>query len=133
MELVIFVGFPGAGKSYFYRENFFDTHIRINLDMLKTRHREQVLFEACLKGKQSVVIDNTNLTVQHRARYIVPAAARGFVSRAYFFDRSAADCLENNNMRTGKSKVPDVAIFSAVKKLEIPRLEEGFSEIIVIK
>jgi predicted kinase len=35
MEAVIFVGIQGSGKSTFYNERFVDTHIRINLDMLK--------------------------------------------------------------------------------------------------
>lgn len=48
MEAVIFVGAQGAGKSTFYSERFFDTHVRISLDVLKTRRREQLIFEACL-------------------------------------------------------------------------------------
>ena len=28
--------------------------------MLKTRHRERILFNACLTAKQAVAIDNTN-------------------------------------------------------------------------
>jgi transcriptional regulator with XRE-family HTH domain len=37
VEAIIFVGIQASGKSTFYRERFFDTHLRINLDMLKTR------------------------------------------------------------------------------------------------
>jgi len=40
VEAVIFMGLQGAGKSTFYRERFFATHLRISLDMLKTRHRD---------------------------------------------------------------------------------------------
>ena len=43
MQLIIFMGLQASGKSTFYREKFIDTHIRLNLDMLKTRHREQIL------------------------------------------------------------------------------------------
>ena len=39
-ECIIFVGIQGSGKSTFYKENFFKTHVRINLDMLKSRNRE---------------------------------------------------------------------------------------------
>ncbi|HWE94100.1 MAG TPA: hypothetical protein VG269_09070 [Tepidisphaeraceae bacterium] len=39
MEAVIFCGVQGSGKSTFFRERFFDTHLRLNLDMLRTRHR----------------------------------------------------------------------------------------------
>ena len=41
MEAVILIGIQGAGKSTFYKDRFFNTHVRINLDMLKTRHREK--------------------------------------------------------------------------------------------
>ena len=46
MEAVIFVGLQASGKSTFYRERFSRTHVRINLDMLKTRHRETLAWRA---------------------------------------------------------------------------------------
>lgn len=70
MEAIIFVGIQATGKSTFYRENFFKTHIRINLDMLKTRHRENIILEACIKAKQPFVIDNTNPSMNDRKKYI---------------------------------------------------------------
>jgi hypothetical protein len=39
MAAVIFVGLKAARKSTFCHERFFDTHLRINLDTLKTRQR----------------------------------------------------------------------------------------------
>lgn len=48
MEAVLFIGVQASGKSTFYRERFFSSHVRINLDMLKTRHREKRLLEVCL-------------------------------------------------------------------------------------
>ena len=47
MEAVIFVGIQGSGKTTLYRERFFDTHVRISLDMVRTREREQLLLAAC--------------------------------------------------------------------------------------
>ena len=43
MEAVIFVGIQGSGKSSYYKERFFRTHFRINLDMLRTRRYLQEL------------------------------------------------------------------------------------------
>ena len=60
MEALIFVGLQASGKSTFYKERFFTTHLRINLDMLRTRHRERLLIGACLEAKQPFVVDNTN-------------------------------------------------------------------------
>jgi hypothetical protein len=47
MEAAIFIGIPAAGKTTFYRERFFETHMRLSLDMLRTRHREMLLMRAC--------------------------------------------------------------------------------------
>jgi len=68
VELIIFIGIQAVGKSTFYQQRLFNTHIRINLDMLKTRHREQILTNVCLTAKQPFVIDNTNVTRSERAR-----------------------------------------------------------------
>lgn len=70
MEAVIFIGIQATGKSTFSQQRFFSTHIRINLDMLKTRNRERTLPAACLEAKQPFVLDNTNLTREARAGYI---------------------------------------------------------------
>jgi predicted kinase len=126
MEAVIFVGVQGSGKSTFYRQRFFDTHVRINLDMLRTRHREQFLLAACLRGKQPFVIDNTNPLPGDRARYIGPAREAGFRLVAYFFETPLQDAIRRNSQRAGKQKVPVPAITGTFRKLQEPRLEEGY-------
>jgi hypothetical protein len=42
-QAVIFIGVQASGKSTFYMDRFFRTHMRINLDMLHTRNRERLL------------------------------------------------------------------------------------------
>jgi len=129
MEAVIFVGVQGSGESTFYRERFFDTHVRINLDMLRTRHREQLLLAACLAGNQPFVIDNTNPLPADRARYIGPAREAGFRVVAYFFDTSLRDAIRRNNERSGKQRIPIPAIAGTMRKLQPPTTEEGFDAI----
>jgi predicted kinase len=129
MEAVIFTGIQGAGKSTFYRERFSDTHIRINLDMLKTRRREQLILEACLAAQQSFVVDNTNPLPSDRARYVLPARAAGFRVVAYFFETPLTEALRRNNLRALKQKIPAVAVAGTFKKIQQPTLEEGFDEI----
>jgi predicted kinase len=66
MQAIIFTGIQASGKSTFYRDQFFCSHLRINLDMLKTRHREKRIFETCLEVGQPFVVDNTNPTLEDR-------------------------------------------------------------------
>ena len=133
MQAIIFIGIQGAGKSTFYREYFIDTHIRINLDMLKTRHREKLIFQACLSAKQKLVIDNTNPTVEDRKKYIIPAKTKGFQVIAYYFDSELADCKQRNSQRQGKKVIPVVGILSTYKKLVLPSYTEGFDAIYSVK
>lgn len=127
MEAVIFIGLQAAGKSSFYREKFSDTHIRINLDMLKTRHRESILFNACLEAKQPLVIDNTNPTVEERKRYILPAKEKGFKIIGYYFKSNVEECKHRNSQRI--KKIPLVGIFATKKKLQLPSHNECFDRL----
>ncbi|MDR3229389.1 MAG: hypothetical protein LBT53_08275 [Puniceicoccales bacterium] len=133
MELVLFIGIQATGKSSFYRERFADTHLRLNLDMLKTRHREKLLFDACLAGKTRCVIDNTNLTVAARARYIAPARAAQFSIHGYFFESRIADAIQRNNARPLAVRVPDMAVLGASGQLQLPALDEGFDSLTFVR
>jgi len=132
MEAVIFVGVQGSGKTSFYLDRFFDTHVRISLDMLRTRHREQLLVSACLQAGQPFVIDNTNPLPQDRARYMEPARAAGFRTIAYFFETSLRDAIARNNQRAGKKKIPAPAVAGTFRKLQPPDAAEGFDEIYTV-
>lgn len=126
MEMILFTGGQAAGKSTFFDFRFRNTHIRINLDMLRTRHRENGLIDACLAFKQPLVIDNTNPTVADRARYIDKARSAGFSITCFFFDVPIEAMLARNDLREGKARVPDAAIRATCRKLERPGLAEGF-------
>lgn len=130
---MLFIGVQGSGKSTFYRERFFGTHVRINLDMLRTRQREQILLAACIQAKQSFVVDNTNALESDRARYIPLARAAAFRVIAYFFETTLADAMRKNNQRSGKQKVPALAVAATFRKLQPPRWKEGFDEIYTVK
>jgi predicted kinase len=131
MEAIIFIGIQGVGKSTFYQHHFFNTHI--NLDMLKTRHREQIFLRACLESKQPFVVDNTNPTVEERKRYITPAKAQGFRVVGYYFQAVLEDCKQRNNQRPSKQIVPLVGLLGTYKKLVLPTCTEGFDTIYTVK
>ena len=127
MQAVIFIGLPASGKSSFYKSRFFATHVHISLDLLKTRHRERLFLETCLETDQRFVIDNTNPAASDRARYIEPARNAGYAVVGFYFASKVEDCLRRNAERTGRERVPDVAILSAAQRLERPSPAEGFA------
>jgi predicted kinase len=126
METILFTGIQATGKSTFYQQYFADTHIRINLDMLKTRHREKILLKACIEAKQRFVVDNTNPTVAVRNQYIEMAKAAEFKIIGYYFQSKLKKAIKQNSTRSGKACIPEKGIRAAYAKLQIPTFSEGF-------
>lgn len=129
MKGIVFIGLQGAGKTTFYLQNFFLSHLRLNMDMLKTRHREHLLFQACLESKQPVVIDNTNPDKASREKYICEFKKHKFDVIGYYFSSKLEDCLNRNALRSGKQRVPDVGIRGTYNKMELPNYSEGFDQL----
>ncbi|MFP4416046.1 MAG: AAA family ATPase [Chitinivibrionales bacterium] len=126
MQIVIFTGIPGCGKSHFYHAFFFRTHMRINLDMLRTRSREWQFVQTCIQTKTKCVIDNTNVTTEHRRKYIDIAKAAGYRVEGYYFDVALEIAIQRNRLRPPAQVVPARGIQAMAKKLQIPTPEEGF-------
>ena len=103
-----------------------DTHLRINLDLLRTRHRESLLVNACLEAKQPFVVDNTHLIPEQRARYIIPARAARFRVVGYRVHVALAEAIARNAGRTGRARVPEHALRSALRQWQPPDWTEGF-------
>jgi predicted kinase len=132
MEAVIFTGIQGSGKSTFFKERFFKTHVRISMDMLKTRHREGILLEACVRAKQHFVVDNTNPSRAERAVYIAAAKAQKFKVIGYYFATSLEDALARNSLRPGKENIPEIGVKGTLKRLEKPAMDEGFDQLFFV-
>ena len=133
METVLFCGIQATGKTTFFKEKFFKTHIRISLDQLNTRSKEQKFIDTCVSTRQRYVVDNTNPTKEDRARYISVAKANKFKVIGYYFQSRLHDAISRNSMRTGKENIPEVGIRGTYNKLEIPSWEEGFDELFFVE
>ncbi|CAN5401165.1 hypothetical protein BH24GEM3_BH24GEM3_21940 [soil metagenome] len=132
MEAVIFVGIQASGKSTFYLERFFQTHVRISLDMLRTRHRERLLVQACVEAKQPFVVDNTNVLRAERGKYIEAARAGRFHVVGYYFVPEVRRALQWNSQRSGHRAIPIQGVLGTYKRLEPPRREEGFDALCAV-
>lgn len=120
LECVILIGIPGAGKTTLWRQRFEATHRRIE---------DKRLVDAALASGSSVVVDSTNPRREDRAPLVAAARRRGARVIGYYFDVSTRAAVARNAVRTGKDKVPNVAIFTAARRLEPPTADEGFDEL----
>lgn len=133
MELVILIGLQASGKTTFRRTHFSDTHVCISKDDFpkaknRSRRQRRMLEEAFAK-RFSVIVDNTNPTREARAELILLGRTFQASIVGYYFESVVSDCLERNRQREGAARVPDVAIFSTIKKMERPSYGEGFDKL----
>ena len=129
MELAILMGLQGSGKSTFCATKLHDTHLRVSLDVVRTRKREEAIVKTALSIGQRTVIDNTNPTRADRAKYVGWAREAKCRVIGYYFSSELKPCMARNQQRSGKKVVPEKGILGTYSKLEIPSIDEGFDEL----
>ena len=136
MQLVLFIGLPGSGKSTFYKTHFQETHRLISKDLLKNnrrRNRRQMqLLEEAFEAKEPVVLDNTHASRAIREPWIGWAKEKGWKVTAYYLSCSVEECRRRNDARSEKERVPDVGFFTILRELERPCFSEGFDELFFV-
>jgi predicted kinase len=132
-ECVILIGLPGAGKTTFYQQNLAATHRHVSKDAWPNATgrdaRQRRAIDEALAAGVSVVVDNTNPTAAERTAIIAVARAHGARVVGYFFDVTTREAVARNRTRSGRQKVPNVAIFTVAKRLQRPTLTEGFDQL----
>jgi predicted kinase len=103
--------------------------MRISLDQLHTRNKEQVFINACFSVQQRFVVDNTNPTKEERSKYIAAAKAHKYKVIGYYFKTNIHDAIHRNSKRIGKENIREVGIRATNNKLEPPAFSEGFDEV----
>ncbi|GHO54661.1 ATP-binding protein [Ktedonobacter robiniae] len=137
MELLLLIGLQGSGKSTFYRTRFASSHAYVSKDLLRNNRRparrqlQQV--EDALRQGQLVVVDNTNASRAERSELIELGKRLGARVIGYYFAADVTRSRERNARREGRQRVPDVAIFATLKRLERPDYSEGFDELFFVR
>src|SRR3954447_15705507 len=131
------VGLQGSGKSTWIAEHLADTHVVVSKDHWpNARHREarqRRVVAGLLAEAVSVVVDNTDPSPAERAPLVELAAAAGVPARAVFLDVPLEVCRQRNDARSGRSRVPDVGLFSTAARLVPPSTAEGFAQVEVVR
>jgi len=136
MELIIFVGLQGSGKTTYYHEHFAATHVHVSKDLMphaRSRDTKQMMqIDEALRAGRSVVVDNTSPTIESRAPLIEAGKRHGARVIAIYFDPHIPTILARNQQREGRARVPVPAIFATKKKMVAPTTAEGFDEVRVV-
>jgi len=157
LDVVLVCGLPGSGRSQFVSEHFKDSgRNRVNrkelhrllyemihfggqwseakfdaLDEFLVKHVERKIIEHLLQNKQKLVVDNTSVSAESRKAYLGIAQQMHKSIGVIFLHTPAAACLERN--RASPDPVPERVIANLAAAIDLPRAEEGFREILVLK
>jgi bifunctional polynucleotide phosphatase/kinase len=134
-ELILMVGFPGSGKTYFAKK-FIESfgYIYISQDVLKTKAKCIKEFKNNLILNKNIVIDNLNYSKAIRQEYISIAKENNYDIRCIVLNTSKE--LSKHNMMcrfyTSNgviSRIPELVYNNYHKKYEIPEMNEGIHKI----
>jgi len=132
-ELIINVGYPGSGKSYYTKIFILKKHDyeHINQDRLKTKKK---CFTECIKAMKkgkSVIIDNTNPDCETRQIYLDLAKKYSYRTRCLYFNTSYDISYHNthfrNYMTKNRTKIIPIVVYRIFRKKFVePCYSEGF-------
>ena len=135
--MVVFVGTPAAGKSFFAK-NYLEpkSYTIVNRDTLKTIEKCVSIAEESLKKKKSVVIDNTNPSKEARKVFVDLAKKHNIPVRCFHFQTSLELAHHLNMFRQIHSggkirRVPDVGFNTFKSKFQSPTADEGFQVVTI--
>ena len=129
MEAIVLCGVQGSGKTTLYRDRWLATHVRVSMDLLRTRAREARFLELCIETRQPFVVDGTNPTPAERRRYVAPARAAGFTVVGYLVEVDPAEAFARNAVRAGRERIPASGVAGTARRFQRPTHEEGFDEL----
>ena len=134
-EVVLMSGLPGAGKDTWIVANLPDwpilslDELRKQLEVSPADGQGAVVMQAkerareYLRRTESFVWNATNVTRQTRASLIDLFAAYHARVRIVYVEAPWTDLLRRNRQRT--SPIPEQALYSMAKRLEVPELTEA--------
>ena len=133
-ELIIMCGYPASGKSNFVKKYFMHYKL-VSQDILKSSKMCLTKCDKHLSKRESVIIDNTNVTYAKRKLFIEIAKKYNVQVRCIYMNIGfeLAQHLDNFRMLTqGCDKINKIAFLSFRKYFQEPKIEEGFDDIIYI-
>ncbi|XP_065371865.1 uncharacterized protein F21D5.5 [Calliphora vicina] len=136
-EIIVMMGLPGSGKSHFTQYNLAHLGYTVaNADILGSTQACLKSCEKSLMSNKSCVVDNTNVDVESRKKFVELAKKYKVNCRCFMMNVSVAQIKHNIAFRqltdNKHSKINDMIFNMMKKKYTVPTLSEGFAETVKV-
>lgn len=153
-NLWLLVGLPGSGKSTCVKNalehgknSIWVSRDEVRFSLVKEDEeyfsRENEVFYTFIQRAQTalnspnidnVYIDATHLNEKSRRKTLNALTIPDHtIVNAVFMNTNIDTCIERNNLRQGREKVPESVIHNMAKTLTAPQESEGFDNILILK
>ena len=131
MKIIVMTGIPASGKTLFYNLKL-NSYKRISLSELKSRKQEMKAILTAINNEESIVIDNTNTTIEERSKYIELAKIYDCEIISCYVVCNKEVALKRNSDRIDKPMIPDAVVHKMNNRLIVPSKDEGFDKLYVV-
>jgi atypical dual specificity phosphatase len=138
-KLIILVGLPGSGKSYFSKHlqsTNSNKIIIVSQDDLGTKAACENLLIKSIKGNKTVIVDKCNPTIKDRQYWVTYAMLNKKDVLVIFFDFPKEECIKQVKNRIGHPTIKfgrgEKIVDTFHKQLEKPMDDEGFKKVVTI-
>lgn len=135
-EVILMVGGPGSGKSYFAQSITSYGYEIVSRDILGSWQKCVDRVNDCIEAGRKVIVDNTNGTKDERGRYISAAKKHKVPCRCFHMATSDKHAEHNIAFREltdpTHTKINSIVLNGQRKRYESPDLQEGFKDIFEI-
>ncbi|MDN0196536.1 AAA family ATPase [Streptomyces sp. S.PNR 29] len=136
--MAVLVGLQASGKTTFYEQCLRDRYSLVSKDLFprgarNKQARQMRLVAQELAAARSVAVDNTNPSPEEWRPLVEAGHTHGAVVVAYWFPPDLSGSLRRNATRTGRDRVPDVALHATLKRLRRPSPGDGFDAVLDVR
>ena len=149
-NIIMMCGIPGSGKSTYVEKHRGEHDLYISRDLIRFSMleegqeyfgKEKLVFDTFVKtinqalkvnSIENIWVDATHINPPSRYKILRRISKQYKSLKIIVMDIPLSVCIDRNNYREGRARVPESAINGMYKNFRMPTFEEGYNEIIIV-